>query len=197
MTVATLRPRGTAAFDPGLPAPMRTARLVNALPQAVRSALEGGCGERRARFTDTGFAGTVENWAPPARIDAGLAAMAADALDDLRATALRPAEPGPLLARVMALLAHYRAPEATPDVEEMIALDWADDLGEFPGWAVDQAARTWRRTQKWRPSIAEMRALCAEACAAERTLAGRLAVLARAKAEDRSGMPVLALRRMP
>ena len=68
----------------------------------------------------------------------------------------------------------------TPEVEQMVALDWAEDLDEFPNWAIDQAARTWRRTKKWRPSIAEMRALCKEACAQERLIVEWLRAIVRA-----------------
>jgi len=63
----------------------------------------------------------------------------------------------------------------------MVASDWAEDLGEYPQWAVDQAVRVWRRTKKWRPTIMEMRALCDEAVANERGLAERLRQIAVAK----------------
>jgi len=62
----------------------------------------------------------------------------------------------------------------------LLAMDWADDLGEFPAWAIDHAARVWRRSRKWRPSIAEIRSLCEDACAAERALADRLRAVAQA-----------------
>lgn len=89
-------------------------------------------------------------------------------------TALAPAPTDHVLARVLALLSHYPAKGMTPDVERMVALDWAEDLGEYPAWAIDATARAWRRSKKWRPSIAEMRALCDDLCAGERRLAARL-----------------------
>lgn len=84
-------------------------------------------------------------------------------------------------------------------------MDWADDLGEFPAWAIDHAARIWRRTRKWRPSIAEIRSLCEDACASERALADRLRAVVQAgeatsgRSPDRSapGALMATVRRMP
>jgi len=104
--------------------------------------------------------------------------MARRTLHELEYSVLAPAEPDRLLGRVLALLSHYPAKGLTPDVEQLVAMDWVEDLGEFPVWAIDAAARAWRRTKKWRPSIAEMRALCEEACAQERVMAQRLRQIA-------------------
>lgn len=100
--------------------------------------------------------------------------MARRALNELRATILAPAPPDRLLARLLALLSHYPAKAMPPEVEQMIALDWASDLGDYPAWVVDAAARVWRRTRKWRPSIVEMRTICDEIGAPEFALAKRL-----------------------
>ena len=133
---------------------------------------------RRSRFSDNGFDGLLEEWTPPALVTPALAAAAGAALEGLRRGPLAPAATDRLLARILALLSHYPAKGLSPEVEQMVALDWAEDLGEFPAWAVDHAARVWRRTRKWRPSIAEMRDLCQQACAGERAIAQRLAQLA-------------------
>lgn len=169
-----------AVFNPAAPAEQRRQDLLRALPAPLRQALEGGTIVRRSRFSDDGFDGVREEWSPPAGVSAAQAAAAASALEVLRRGPLAPASPDRLLARVLALLSHYPAKGLSPEVEQMVALDWAEDLGEFPAWAVDRAARVWRRTRKWRPSIAEMRDLCREACAGERALAERLARLAQA-----------------
>lgn len=76
---------------------------------------------------------------------------------------------------------HPHTTPLDPAVERMVASDWAEDLGEYPQWAVDQAVRVWRRTKKWRPTIMEMRVLCDEAVATERTLAERLRHIAAVK----------------
>lgn len=171
------------------------------LPEMLQNLLAQGETIRRSRFDDGGFVDVREEWRPPARIPTAAAALARQTLEALRRGPLAPASPNHLLARILALLSHYPAKAMTAEVEQMIALDWAEDLGEFPAWAVDHAARVWRRSRKWRPSIAEMRALCLEACAAERRLAERLAALAAAgetqPAANRRGVPVMgALRRM-
>lgn len=166
--------RSPLPFDPALPAATRHAQLLGALPPLLREILAAGPVERRPRFSENGFDGLTERWSPPDGVTAQHAALAQRALDDLTATALAPADSDQLLARVLALLSHYPAKGMTTEVERLVALDWAEDLGEYPAWAIDAAARAWRRTRKWRPSIAEMRTLCDDLCAPERALAERL-----------------------
>ncbi|WP_431857268.1 hypothetical protein [Azospirillum sp.] len=179
--------RPPVTFDPSLPGPDRHAALVAALPAPLQEVLAAGRVERRPRFSDDGFEGLAETWSPPATVTSQHAALAQRALDDLTGTALAPASTDHLLARVLALLSHFPAKGMTPDVERLVALDWADDLGEYPAWAIDAAARQWRRTRKWRPSIAEMRAMCDDICRQERALAERLqAVVLRAGQQDRA-----------
>ncbi len=198
-TITALPDRSPPPFDPTLPPTERYQRLATTLPDPLRAVLASGSVERRSRFVDDGFHGVCEIWQPPVTITPRHAAMAQRVLNDLEHTVLAPAEPSHLLARILALLSHFPAKGMTPEVEQMIALDWADDLGEFPAWAIDQGARTWRRSRKWRPSIAEIRALCEEACAQERALADRLKAIARAGAiltGQSRGLTGL-LRRMP
>ncbi|WP_376967069.1 hypothetical protein ABNQ39_34595 [Azospirillum sp. A26] len=174
MSAAAVMPvpeRSPLPFDPAMPPTDRRRLLVAALPEPLREILAAGRLEHRTRFGDNGFDGLSEIWSPPATVTARQAAMAQWALADLEGSVLAPTEPDRLLGRILALLSHYPAKGLTPEVEQLVAMDWVEDLGEFPGWAIDQAARSWRRTRKWRPSIAEMRALCEEACAKERQLA--------------------------
>lgn len=178
--VMPLPERSPLPFDPGMPPADRHRLLVAAFPDTLREILAAGRLKHRPRFGDDGFEGLTEIWSPPATVTARQAAMAQQALDDLEGSVLAPAEPDRLLGRVLALLSHYPAKGLTPEVEQLVALDWVEDLGEFPGWAIEQAARAWRRTKKWRPSIAEMRALCEEACEQERRLAECLRRLAAA-----------------
>lgn len=175
--------RSPLPFDPSMPSETRGRLLRHALPEPLRAALDGGRVVRRSRFAEDGFSGVAEDWVPPDGISAVQAALARRALAEMQATVLAPAPVNHLLARILALLSHYPAKGTTPEVEQMLAMDWAEDLGEFPAWAVDAAARLWRRTRKWRPSIAEMRSLCEEACTGERALAERLAAVARAGKE--------------
>lgn len=185
--VTHLPSRPPLPFDPAAPAHERGLALASALPVPLRTVLASGRVERRPRFGDRGFDGVTEDWSPPDGVTAQHALMARRALDELTGSILAPATPDHLLARILALLSHYPAKGTAPEVEHLVALDWAEDLGEFPAWAVDAAARTWRRTQKWRPSIAEMRALCEEACAPEWALARRLSVIAVAGSASADG----------
>ncbi len=117
---------------------------------------------------------------------------------------LSPADRGELLARVLALLSHYRAEPHAPAVEAYLADDWAEDLGGYPLWAVEEAARQWRRTRKFRPQICEIVALCDAACGERQRLRERLrAVLdasdaaARPLGQGAASLARGALRRMP
>ncbi len=191
-------------FDPALPSARRAQLLTDALPEPLRAVLAAGRIERRSRFTEDGFTGIAEDWTPPDTVTPHHAILARHALSDIDGEVLAPAPANHLLGRVLALLSHYPAKATTPDVERLLAMDWADDLGEFPAWAIDHAARVWRRSRKWRPSIAEIRSLCEDACAAERQLADRLRAVARAgeaASTDRPTplRPLLsgAVRRMP
>lgn len=188
------------AFDPALPAPLRQARLTAALPPVLQRLLAQGRTDRRPRFGDDGFDGMIELWSPPDGVTAGESALARQSLEELYATVLAPADSDHLLGRVLTLLSHFPAKGLSPEVERMMALDWAEDLGEYPAWVIDAAARNWRRSRKWRPSIAEMRALCEELCAPERALADRLGALAAAprdaRGTDLQTVAIGALRRM-
>lgn len=167
-----------AAFDPNLPTPQRRIRLTAALPPPLQELLAQGRTDRRPRFGEDGFDGMIEQWSPPADVTPAQAALARQVLEELSVTVLVPADSDHLLGRILTLLSHFPAKGLSPEVEQMMALDWADDLGEYPAWVIDAAARSWRRSRKWRPSIAEMRALCEEICAPERALADRLQALA-------------------
>ncbi|GLR80972.1 hypothetical protein HUE56_07375 (plasmid) [Azospirillum oryzae] len=204
--VMPLPERSLLPFDPAMPPSDRCRLLVVAFPEALRDVLSAGYLEHRPRFGENGFEGLAEIWSPPATVTPRQAAMAQRVLADLEDSVLAPAEPDRLLGRVLALLSHYPAKGLTADVEQLVAMDWVEDLGEFPAWAIDEAARTWRRSKKFRPSIAEMRALCEAACAKERVLVDRLRMIIRtANVAATSGAPQGAvqamgrttLRRMP
>jgi hypothetical protein len=183
--------------SPAAPSPSKPVEaLLAALPEPLQAALAQGRAARRSLFSDAGFQDVDEDWSPPAVVTPAQAGLARRALENLRREVLAPAPPERLLARVLALLSHFPMKGLSAEVEQMVALDWAEDLGEFPIWAVDQAARVWRRTRKWRPSIAEMRDLCRDACREERRLADRLRLLAAIHADSPPLRPTM-LRRMP
>jgi hypothetical protein len=73
-----------------------------------------------------------------------------------------PEEEGWVLARVMTLLEHYAGRSRTPEVEEALALDWLEDIAEYPAWAIGDACRIWRRNpaHNWRPTPGQFRAVC-------------------------------------
>lgn len=131
-------------------------------PVAVRDVLRRGVVERRNLFPENGPMRTHERWVAPAVTErAELEAVEAHlaALEDYLTAAGR----GELLGRILALLSHYRVDPHAADVEQRIADDWAEDLGVYPMWAVEEAARHWRRTRRFKPQISEMIELCNQA----------------------------------
>jgi hypothetical protein len=119
-----------------------------------------------SKFSEDGsFLGLREQWTAPASVPARV-------LPDLHHQAalleavLLPADRGHLLARILALLSHYRERDPLPPaVEQAIAEDWADDLGEYPAWAVEEACRAWRRDPKryrFKPLPNDIRLICEE-----------------------------------
>ena len=147
--------------------------------------VERGVSERRFLFPDAGPARVVERWSPPAVQSPAEAAAVGRRLLALN-DALSPTHRGALLARVLALLSHYRMDPHPPEVEQRLADDWAEDLGAYPLWAVETAARTWRRTRRFKPQPAEMVALCEEACASLRQERNRLCQVMDGEAAGRS-----------
>ena len=136
------------------------------LPQApacVEALLLQGVISSYLVFPEGAPARRVEVWRTPASKDAAALEAAGHYLDQIE-LAMEPAPRGRLLSRIIALLSHFRLDVHRPEVEEQLANDWAEDLGGFPAWAVDEAARRWRRTRKFKPQICEMVSLCEEIC---------------------------------
>lgn len=127
------------------------------------------------RYDDYGYAGDTEIW-QPTTVTSGDAHEIGQHLEHLN-RAMEPAESEGLLARIFALLSHYRTADLPEAVERAIAADWLEDLAEYPQAAIDRACQLWRRDPKkgrFRPSIAEIRALCDEQVRQARTTADRL-----------------------
>ena len=168
--MSRLRPQAARALTETQPPPAGAALVpapavrppVPACPAEVSRCLESGVRDRRFLFPEHGGSRMVEDWRAPSVPEGPLLDEARAHLAELEAF-LEPAERGALLARVLALLSHFRSEANPPQVEQMIADDWAEDLAGFPMWAVEDACRTWRRKRKWRPQICEILALCATA----------------------------------
>ncbi len=128
----------------------------------VAAVLKAGIKSTRFTFPENGQAKKIEVWEPPAVADKATGMAIWSRLQELEEF-MAPAEPGPLMSRVLVLLSHYRQTNHSEAVEQGIADDWADDLESYPMWAIDAAARQWRRTKKFKPQIAEILELCQEA----------------------------------
>lgn len=120
----------------------------------------------------SGYSGDIEQWHPPA-ITTEQARQVEEDIQRLEQT-LQPPEKAPLLTRVLALLSHYRAEANPPQVERLMAEDWAEDLQDYPMEAIEHAARWWRRNKKFRPAICEIRELCEEFVREERVALERM-----------------------
>lgn len=104
------------------------------------------------------------------------AAAAKQLLAEYRAY-LAPVPPARLLARITTLLAHFWEGFADHALKKAVALDWADDLEEFPEWAVEDACRQWRRAESRKPTPADIRQRCHEETAQHRVTLRRLEAL--------------------
>ena len=124
------------------------------------------------RYGDHGYDGDIEQWEPREISAADVPALRRQLVQV--SAAMAPADPGVLLARVLALLSHYRDHNPLPpQVEAAIAEDWADDLGEWPAWVVAAACRAWRQhptKYRFKPLPGDIRLLCIE-------IAGKLPVV--------------------
>ena len=131
------------------------------------------------RYGDHGYDGGEEIWHPQPIEPADIPELRQQLA--MVSAALRPGEPGAILARVLALLAQYRERDPLPAaVEAAIAEDWLDDLGEWPLWVVVEAARRWRRhpvKYRFKPLPGDLRALCREIVGDLPTVARRLRTL--------------------
>jgi hypothetical protein len=144
-SLTTTNPAQLIALSPGL------TRLLNSNSASGPARFDPESGE---------FLGSVEApWTPPTNLPAAVISEARGALVELDRY-LEPAAPSNTLARVMALLEHYFVVDRDPRVQKGIAYDWAEDLAEFPEWAVHEAARKWRRMETKRPTPAHIRDLC-------------------------------------
>lgn len=178
MPVAKCSPASSIA---SLPIPV-DATLTRSQPCPVVSAvLERGVAERRFLFPDAGPTRCVERWSPPILRSPAEAAAVERRLRALDRV-LQPAHRGALLARVLALLSHYRMDPHPPEVEQRLADDWAEDLEAYPLWAVEDAARIWRRSRRFKPQPAELIALCEESCGFLRQERDRLRQVAQREA---------------
>ena len=137
-------------------------RTIPPAPPEVVAVLTAGLKSTRFVYPSDGSIRAIEVWEPPVVTDKAIGTAIWLRLQDLEAHTA-PAEPGRLMSRVLVLLSHYRQASHSDAVEQGIADDWADDLGCFPMWAIDEAARRWRKSKKFRPQIAEMLDLCEEA----------------------------------
>lgn len=106
----------------------------------------------------SGYNGDIEEWHAP-DISPEQAKELEKSIGKMESFFCSP-EKGALLTRVLALLSHYRSEANPPQVERLIAEDWAEDLYDYPMEAIEYAARWWRRNKKFRPAICEIRGLC-------------------------------------
>ena len=148
-------------------------KLWSAPPEEIRLLIRSGVVSSRLVFPENGPPREVVVWRAPVVRDRALVERVRVHLTEVEAC-LEPTDRGALLARILALLSHYRVEPQPQQIEMMMANDWAEDLGDYPGWAIDAAARRWRRTKKFKPQICEMIALCEEACGESRVHRGRL-----------------------
>jgi hypothetical protein len=115
--------------------------------------------------------------------------------DDIRAAAVavherleERASPKAVAVLIGRLFVNYRAPDLNEREAEWLMEDLISDLSEFSVPAIAAACAEWRRTQKWRPTIAELRELCIKHQQELHHQSGRALIIAGAK---RAGWDVI------
>lgn len=144
----------------------RETGLTNSLPTELRRVIASGITAVPIPIEQGG--GCVlrerQGWIPP-EIDWHLRDLAEAARDALLEH-LESVDEGRLGVIIARLLAHRwrgRSEDSGDDLmQQGLITDWIEDLCDFPEWAVHAACRTYRRTQGWHPTIADIRALCDE-----------------------------------
>ncbi len=109
------------------------------------------------------------DWIPPA-IDEDLRDQAEAARDALleHLESIEEGKLGVILSRFLAHRWRGRTEEAGDLMQQGLLIDWIEDLCAYPEWAIHSAFRTYRRTQAWHPTIADVRVLCEEEVAEDR-----------------------------
>jgi hypothetical protein len=74
--------------------------------------------------------------------------------------AMRPATPQEIAVILGRLATHFPLPDLPPEHHQLAFDDYADDLAEYPIGVIAEAAREWRRKERWWPKIAELRDQC-------------------------------------
>jgi hypothetical protein len=154
-----------------------------ALPESVlrlvRPRTVGG------RFSEDGrtFLGCVEEWRVPAVVaeDIPSVRIALGEIDRF----LEPGGPGENLSLVYRLLIRYPDKRDLSERDQRLdAEDWAEDVEDYPAWAVREACRTWRRTRKWRPQSCEIIELCEGLVEPHRRIRERLSMIMMSRFND-------------
>lgn len=117
-------------------------------------------------------------WQPPESMSEAVRTEARETLSRYRSH-LEPASREDVLKQVMVLLAHYFVPGMSVELQSAVAADWAEDIGDFPAWAITVACRDWRwKDENRKPTPGQIRALCWEQVRGPRKVMERLEVLA-------------------
>jgi hypothetical protein len=153
--VGAITNRPTQGYPAGFPEASRN----------VTTALEAGSVSRRMLFPENGPPLTEETWTPIPIRDPNLLEEVIERLAQVE-SATQPAPRGELASRVIILLSHYRSDPQPPEIQSAIADDWAEDLGPYPLWVINEAARQWRQTKVFKPQPSEMIRLCQRVSAA-------------------------------
>lgn len=128
--------------------------------------------------------GASDSWLPPPRLTESQLADLPDMQARMR-KAMRPATADEIGAELMKLAAVLRVPDDR-GVDVMAAV-YLDDLADIPADIFAQVCKAWRRTEKFWPTIAELREKAEPKLRRRRALQQRvlmLAEVARTPAED-------------
>lgn len=73
---------------------------------------------------------------------------------------LKPAPRRKISARVTVLLSHFFVPDLPVAAQTALLTDWVDALANFPWWALEQACGEWLKTERRKPTPADIVLRC-------------------------------------
>lgn len=98
-------------------------------------------------------------WRLPDRVPAEVRPLL-PALLAAYAKAMRPANSQEIAVILGRLAAHFWHPDRPAEHHRMLFEDYICDLSEYPPGVIGEAARDWRRMERWWPRVAELRGRC-------------------------------------
>lgn len=122
------------------------------LPASLRQLVERETIDEKLDWAD-------DAWRLPDRVPAEMRPLLPAMIGEYQ-TAMQPANPREIAVVLGQLAVHFWHPDRPAEHHRMLFDDYISDLSEYPIGVIAEAARDWRRTERWWPKLAELRERC-------------------------------------